>query len=122
MGNRRKTKRPWLSIRNQRDPKRIERVKKALAAEGDIRPGISGRLRAEQVDIPEDEKELLKIVDAEVNGQRIGDALLYSDGSVDIKIDDGADPGLIQTLRGELTDFNAENDSTLTGKDIGLDI
>ena len=106
--SKRKAKKPWLSLRNQRDPKRIAKAKQALAAQ--------------QVDIPEDEKELLKVVDAKVNGERIGDALLYNDGSVDIKIDEDADPALVEVLRGELNDFNIANDSNLKGSDIGLDI
>lgn len=107
-------------------------MSKPKAARPDLR--ISGRaakpgrehrrkvLEAQQVGIPEDEKEVIKIVPATINGQTIGEAIIYDDGSTDIKVSPDADPELIAVLRGELNDFNTENEMSIQARDLGLDI
>lgn len=62
----------------------------------------------ETVKIPNNEKTVIKVVPAKVNGESIGDAIIYDDGSVDIKVDPNADPELIAVVQGELDDFNEE--------------
>jgi hypothetical protein len=58
-----------------------------------------------KVVVPEGEdKEILKIVDATINNQRVGDAILYTDGTVDIRVDDDADPELLDVLQGAISD------------------
>jgi hypothetical protein len=89
------------------------------------KPGREHRrqvLEAQQVEIPGGEKTVLKVVPATINGQSIGEAIIYDDRTTDIKISPDADPELIAILRGEINDFNTENDMHLQGRDLGLDI
>lgn len=102
MGNSKKPRKSWLSKR------RGARIQNERVVNPERR----------NVTIPDEEKTLLKTVDAMVNGQRIGDALMYDDGSVDIKIDDNADPDLVAAVQGEINDFNVEHGTEFTQDDL----
>lgn len=45
-------------------------------------------LPSQQIDMPDDEKVLLKTVPAKIAGKTVGEAMLFDDGSVDFRIDD----------------------------------
>jgi len=100
MGNSKKPKKSWLARRRGAQIKN-EQV-----------------MPARNIQIPDDEKEVLKIVDATVNGARIGDAVLYDDGSVDIRLDKDADPELVAVLQGEISDFNIDHGSDFKMTDL----
>ena len=55
---------------------------------------------ASKVDIPTYEKELLKKVPAKVDGEVIGDAYIYDDGTVDVVIFKDAPEEAIAKIRG----------------------
>lgn len=81
--------------------KHLKKDAKAPSVQKQIPP----RGFARKVELPDDEKELLKEVPAKVDGTVVGTALLYDDGSVDIMIDEDADPALVEKIKATESEF-----------------
>ena len=72
MSNRRKARKPWLSLRP------------------DNKTAVSELGYAQNVLIPDDSKTIVKEVPAKVDGTVVGTAQIYEDGTVGVIIDDDA--------------------------------
>lgn len=82
-----------MSSRKARNP-RLSLVRPGVPAVNPV--GIAGRLG--MIDIPADEKEVIKEVPAKVDGIVVGVAHIYNDGSVNVVLDENAPQEQIDKL------------------------
>lgn len=59
----------------------------------------------EKVDVPDEQKELLKQVPAKVDGTVVGVANLYDDGSVDVIMDEDAPQWAVDKIKATEKEF-----------------
>jgi hypothetical protein len=81
MGNRKKPNKPSLTMKKW--PDRLQVAKEALA----------------KVDLPPDEKVVIKEVPAKVDGIVVGIAQIYDDGSVGVLVDENAPKDKLDKIR-----------------------
>lgn len=96
MSNRKKAKKPWLARRSPA-PKTV-----------------SGRLEAMDVTIPHGEREVIKTVPAKIADEVVGTAILYSDGTTDIIMNDVISEEARLKMGDVVKAFNAETGASFS--------
>lgn len=90
--SRRKAARPDLAL---------PRVGPAVSSVGLAQGDLSGYFRTVGVNLPADEKEVIKEVPAKVDGVVVGTAMIYNDGSVDFIFDEDAPQDKLDKIKAE---------------------
>lgn len=68
-------------------------------------PQVANVGLAMTINVPNDEKVIVKEVDAKVDGTVVGKAQIYEDGTVGVILDDDAPEELVEKIRGTADQF-----------------
>lgn len=71
-----------------------------------------------EVKLPDDDKVVLKKVPAKVDGEVIGEAVLYEDGTSDIIINDDLSDEIREKLKGVVVAFNKETGANFSIEEV----